>query len=167
MLYGSNGTQNTVIFQIFRYLVLFANAGRIHKVEIEAELVVTGKDRVAGRAGNRGYDIPVLPDKGVDDRRFAHIRTTDHRHAGQIVRNNLLFILHILDHQVEQIARPGAIHRRKRKHLIEAQAVKLAHRIFLIGRVYLVNHQDNRLRSPAEQIGHILVHRGQTLHPVY
>jgi len=93
LLYGSNGTQNTVIFQIFRYLVLFANAGRIHKVEIEAELVIAGRNSVARCACYIGDNVAVFAYKRIYYTAFAYIRTTHYGKARNVIFSFLCVVV--------------------------------------------------------------------------
>ena len=78
------GTHHAVEFQVLRHLVLFTDAGGVHKVEIESELVVFGKDRIACGACNVGDNVTIFADEGVDKGAFPGIRATDDRKAGDV-----------------------------------------------------------------------------------
>ena len=81
---GANGTHHAVEFQVLRHLILFTDAGSVHKVEIESELVVFGKDRIACGACNVGNNVTIFADEGVDEGAFPGIRAADNRKAGDV-----------------------------------------------------------------------------------
>ena len=85
ILNGTDRTHDAVELEVFRHLVLTTDAGSIDEIEVEAELVVLGINRIARGTGNLSDDITVLTDEGVDDAGLAGIGTTYNGKARGVV----------------------------------------------------------------------------------
>lgn len=104
---GSDGTYYGVVFDVLVDFVLFAYAGCVDEIEVEAELVVARVDAVASGSGNVGDDVALLADEGVDDRGFAGVGTAHDGKLGYVLEV-LRFVLverrELADYVVEEVA---------------------------------------------------------------
>ena len=79
--------------------------------------------RIAGGAGDRRNDITFFTDEGIDDGRFAHVRSAYDGEFGERIFFNRLFVK-MLYHFVEQLAGARTRHRRDIVDLTQTKAVK-------------------------------------------
>ena len=169
MLYGPDGAQYRVEFEIFVHLGLLAYAGGVDQHEFVAELVVVCFYAVAGGAGDGGDYVPFLAEQGVGEGRLAHIGLSDYGHPGQTgVRVGLVLLFGKgLNNRVHEVAGAAAVGRGDAEHLAEAQAVELIGVVHLFAGIHLVYAQDNGLLAPAEHVrdsGVVVGHSGAGLH---
>ena len=163
VLDASDGTHDTVKFQILGHLVLAADAGSIDEIEVETELVVTGIDAVAGRTGNLGHDITVLADEGIDDARLAGVRTAYDGETGYVLVDRLVRrILQPLKQQVEQVACTAARSGTDTDGIAQTELIELGRLIGLAAVVHLVGDKKHRQLGTAENHCDILVPVGDT-----
>ena len=60
VLDGANATQHRVVLDVLIHLVLLAYTGGVDEIEVEAKLVVSRVDAVAGGASDVGHDVALL-----------------------------------------------------------------------------------------------------------
>ena len=112
LLDGADRAHHGIEFEVLHRLAFLAHAGRVDQIEVHAEFVVARVDRVAGGAGDRGYDVALLAQQGIGERRFAHVGAADDGDVRQIVLQLALRIGgQCREDGVHQIARAAAGHR--------------------------------------------------------
>ena len=158
VLDGADGAHHRIELEILGDLVLTTDTGSIHEVEVEAKLIVTGVDGVAGGTCNLGHDVTIFADEGVDDARLTGIRTAHHGKAGDAVFEIVLgFLGQGLDHLVEQIARTTARGSADGPGITQSELIELILVVEVLTVVGLVGHQDHRQFSTAQDLCHVHV----------
>ena len=152
---GAYRAHHRVEFEILHRLALLAHAGRVDEVEIHAELVVARVDRVAGGPGDGGYDVALLAQQGVRERRLADVGTAYDRDVRQVlVLLGDRFHGQCVQNGVHQVARAASRHRRDAVGVAQSQGVELVRRVDLVVVVDLVADEDHLLRGAAQDVGH-------------
>ena len=105
-------TNYRVVLKVFLYLTSFANTCSIDKVKAEAKLIILRIDGVSRGTGYIGYNVSLLPDKGIDKRRLTGIGATYHGKAREFLLGFALVLLgERVDDSVQKISGTGAIDR--------------------------------------------------------
>ena len=103
ILNRTDRTDDRIIFQILIYLILLTDTGSIYQIKVKTKLFITGIDRIAGSTCNLCYNITVLPDKGIDNRRFPGIRTSYYCKTRDILIQQFFTLLtEFTYHQIQQ-----------------------------------------------------------------
>ena len=152
---GAYRAHHRVEFEVLHRLALLAHAGRVDEVEIHAELVVAGMDRVAGGPGDGGHDVALLAQQGVRERRLADVGTPHDGDVGQVfVLLGGRFHGQCVQNGVHQVARAASRHRRDAVGIAQPQGVELVRGVDLVVVVDLVADEDHLLRGAAQDVGH-------------
>ncbi len=119
-LYGAHAAQHAVELQVFVHFLLFAQAGGVHKVEVETEHIVARVDAVSCGAGNGRHDVAVGAGDGVDETALAYVGSPYHSDARQAVGGVGFAFVEVGHQQVEQVASATAGHSGNRIGLAQA-----------------------------------------------
>ena len=158
VLDSPDGTHHGVELQILCHLVLTTDTSGIHQVEVEAKLIVTGIDGVAGGTGNLRHDVTILADEGVDDARLAGIRTTYHRKAGDAFLQIVLgFLGQHPDDLIEQVAGTTAGSGADGPGITQSELIELILIVEVLTVVCLVGDQDHRQLGTPQDLSHVHV----------
>ncbi len=138
--------------------------GGVDQIEVEAELVVTVVDGIARGASDVGHDVPLLADKGIDQRRLAGVGTPHDGELGNVLLRLLVIFLfgHVAHYLVQQVARAAAVGRRHLDRIAQAETVEFRHVVARFGLVLLVGHDDHRFLRPAKHGRYLVVEIGHS-----
>ena len=155
VLDGADRPHHGVELQILHRLALLAHAGRVDEVEVHAVLVVTGADRVACGAGDRGDDVALLAEQGIRQRGFPDVGAPDDGDVGQIV----LLVGGSVGGQrcedgIHQVSRTASGHRTDAVGVAKTEGVEFVRAEYQIVGVDLVADQNHLLRGAAQDVGH-------------
>ncbi len=163
LLDGADRAHHRVEFEVLHRLALLAHAGRVHKVEIHAVLVVARMDRVARGACYGGHDVAFLAQQGVGHRRLAHVRTAHNGDVGQVL---LLVAAHVggqrFEYGVHQVARAAAAHRADAVGGAQAERVEFVRGVDLVVVIDLVAHEQHLFRAAPQHVCHHHVEVGDS-----
>ena len=155
VLDGAYRAHHRVELQILHLLALLAHARRIDQVEVHAVFVVARVDGVARGARYVGHDVALLAQKGVGERRFAHVGASDDGYARQI-------LLHLGfgvfgqsgEDGVHHVARAAARHRADAVGIAQSESVKFVRLVDEFVVVDLVAHHHDLLARASQHVGH-------------
>ena len=136
-------------------------AGGVDKVEVEAEEVVVGINRVARGTRNGGDDGAVLAGNHVDEGGLADIGASDHGDARESVGGVVFAGVEVLDQGIEEVARATAGDTGNGDRIAQAEGIELGEGVHLGTVVDLVGRQHHGLGTLAQHLGHVLVHGGE------
>ena len=168
VLYGAYGAHHRVELQVLRHLVLAAYAGRVNKVEVEAELVEARVYAVARGARYLRHDVAILAYECVDDAALAGVGSAHYGEAGDAFLYGLAaLVLELREHEVEQVARAAARSCAYALRVAESEGVELRCVVNLVVVVGLVGHEYHWQLGAAQYLCHVLIPVGESRLRVY
>ena len=168
ILNGAYRTNHRVVLKIFLYLTSFANPCGIYEVKAEAKLIILRIDGVSRGTGYIGYNVSLLPDKGIDKRRLTGIGATYHGKAREFL---LCFTLVLLGKRVydsvQKISGTGAIDSTNGIGIPQAESVKLSTLVANLECIRLISNQKNRLLGTSKQPRDLPIQVGHPGHYIH
>ena len=163
MLDGAYGAHHRVELEVFRHLILAADASRVNQIEVKAELIKTSVDAIAGGTGYLSHNVAILAYEGVDNAALAGVGTAHHSEARYVVLDILLVLGgQTIQYGIEQVARATSCGCADAERLAQAQFVKLGGLIVFRTVVHLIGYKYHGQLGAAQYEGHILVPVCQT-----
>ena len=164
-LNGADGTDHAVILDILVDLLLLADTRGVDEIEIEAELVVAVIYGVARSAGDIGDDVALLPNEGIDERRFPGVGSSHYGELGDVLLGLLaaVWLGHVGYDLVKELTRAAAVGRRHLDRVAETQGIELRNIEAGIADILFVCHQDHRLAATPQDGGHLIIEVGHSV----
>ncbi len=160
LLEGGLGAQRRVEVGATALVDAAPDAGRVDEAPRLATELDELVDRVAGGAGDVVDDDPLVAGEAVEQARLADVGAPDERDPSRAALGVRAVGRHVgqhLEHGVEGVAAPAAVHGGHREGLAEAEAPQ-HRRVGLAALVVdLVGDEHDRLAGPAQQLDDRLV----------
>ena len=161
-------TDHRVVFDILIDFLLLADTGRVDKVEVESEFLVTGVDAVSGGPGYVGHDMPVLSDKGIDKGGFPGVGAP---HDGEF--RKLLEVFAVVgrfgksgDDFIQEVACAVAADRGDGIGISQSEAVEFRNVVKPVVGIDFVGDKNYGFLRLAENLGHMVVKVGDSVHGI-
>ena len=168
VLDGTDGAHHAVELKVLCHLILTTDTCGVDQIEVEAELVVFGINRVAGSTGNISHDVAILTDEGIDDARLTSIGASNDGKAGHVVLDVICLIrFEFRQHMVQQVASTRTGSSADTERVAQSELIELILSIQVFTVVSLVGNEHDRQLRTAQYEGHILVKVGQTVLDIY